>query len=36
MGEEGRRRVEEEFSTRVGARRWVALLDGLRQGKGVA
>jgi glycosyltransferase involved in cell wall biosynthesis len=31
MGREGRRRVESEFSVRMGATRWTALLDGLRR-----
>jgi glycosyltransferase involved in cell wall biosynthesis len=31
MGQAGRQRVEEVFSVSIGARRWLVLLDGLRQ-----
>jgi glycosyltransferase involved in cell wall biosynthesis len=31
MGRAGRQRVEEAFSTAAGARRWLALLDGIKQ-----
>jgi glycosyltransferase involved in cell wall biosynthesis len=36
LGQAGRRQVEAEFSVSAGAARWVALLDGLRQGRKAA
>lgn len=36
MGQAGRQRVEEEFSVRAGAARWLALLAALEQQKGAA
>lgn len=36
MGEAGRRRVEDEFSVAAGARKWLDLLDGPREGRKAA